>query len=197
VLLALSFDHALGIATAAGTIAAVIVALGIAWLWPWLNRPRLIIEFEPVEPYSRATRDLPDLIPSRWVRVRVKNVGRDVAKQCTGKLVAVLDANGKQRNDRDSIQLMWAGVVVGHELDPIDLCRQDSQFLGVVTATERDTQARFVTDQAPRGFPQTLEPLVEHRITVAAYATNANPAIAHFDVYFVGFTTDLRMTRAS
>lgn len=187
---------------AVGTVGAVLVAL----FWPvylrYLRRPQLRISYEPREPFCRHT-DMTDIddgsaVPSFWMRVRVTNEGRSTARGCKGKLGTVRSEDGEARADRDPMLLRWAlaGMSEEHQLEPLDLAPNESDFLNVVYATSRRTDAIFIAT-GPRsrpGFAPLLEAGRAHRITVAVYADNATWTHQEFVVRFHGTLDGLRMS---
>jgi len=182
------------LAAAAATFLAVLVALFGRDLWETRHRPILEITYEQKEPYCR---DVPDLIPSRWVRVKVTNRGRGTAKRCKGKMIAVYRADGSLREDRDPMLLHWAGMLLQQGLEPLDLAREEYQLLDVVSAgSVRRDAALIVADPTPAGFAKELEAGQKHTVTVAVYADNAEPVTAEFVITFDGDIHSLKMQPA-
>jgi len=186
--------------TAFGTVGAVLVALLGPTLWNWWQSPRLQISFERQEPYCRDTpliienHGAKSTVDSHWVRVKVTNKGRGIAKACKGKMIAVYKDDGALRQDRDPMQLRWAGVPWEQSLEPLDLARMEYQFLGVVYAQSNSPQAALVvTHDKPEGFSKTLEAHERHRVRLAAYADNAKPQTAEFVITYGGDVGSLKM----
>jgi hypothetical protein len=73
---------------AIGTLGAVVVALFLGLF----QKPTLKIEFEQKEPYCRKTifrlGAHEGLFSRYWIRIKVTNEGRKVAKKCQGKLLS-------------------------------------------------------------------------------------------------------------
>jgi hypothetical protein len=182
------------VAVAIATFLAVLVALFGRDLWERRHRPVLTIDYGPGEPYCRDTILEPGNVKAHWVRVRIVNRG-GTAKGCRGKLIAVCEADGSARNDRDPMLLRWAGMPKNQELRPLDLARDDSHFLAVVVATDDNKEvATICTDPNARpGFPQTLEAGQLHRVRLGVYCDNGEPATADFKVTFSGDVHSLSM----
>lgn len=183
---------------AIGTVSAVVVALGGPWFWQWWFRPVLRFEYEPCEPFCRCTDMEIDgrRAKTRWIRLRIVNKGRGTARRCKAKLLAVFDANGTPRGDRDPMMLRWSATPEEHELEPLDLANGETRFLDVVFAHDLDTQwARIPTHATPPGFIPALEANREHRIRVAIYADNAEPHQEDFSVTYDGGIEGLAMNR--
>src|SRR3990170_8414429 len=114
--------------SAIGTVLAVIVAIVLSvssLIAKWWNKPRFKVEFTNEKPYCRTT-NFPQY-QAYWIRLKVLNVGRSVAKDCKGKLVKIIDAETKEeRKDFDPIVLYWVGEPFG---EPIDINENDGEFL--------------------------------------------------------------------
>jgi len=183
---------------AGGTLGAAAVALILGLLVPWMRarwlRPNLRIDYEPKEPYCRYTK-LVSGQAAHWVRVKITNRGRSGAKGCRGKMIAVLKEDGSVREDRDPMPLKWANMPEGQSLDPLDLAREEYQFLAVVVATDDNKEvATICTDPDARpGFPQTLEAGQLHRVRLGAYCDNGEPVTAEFEITFSGDVHSLSM----
>src|SRR5262252_3568133 len=158
---------------AVATILATLVALLVAFRVPDAVRaPRLRLTFEAVEPWCRRAA-LADGRDVYWVRIGVQNVGRDSARGCIGRLLG-LTTDGVARADVDPIQLRWAGLPRSKAFEPIDLRRDQREFLNVLLL-EEGARWRIVTfedqDFDP-GFSTELAPDHEHVLRVAVFADN-------------------------
>jgi hypothetical protein len=163
---------------AVATILATAVALLVAYRVPdALRAPRLRLTFEAVEPWCRRAA-LADGRDVYWVRIGVENVGRDSARGCIGRLLG-LTTDGGARSDVDPIQLRWAGLPRSKAFEPVDLRRDQREFLNVLVL-EKGARWRIVTfedqDFDP-GFSTELEPDHEHVLRVAVFADNAATGI--------------------
>ena len=107
----------------------------------------------------------------------VENVGRAPASGCVGRLTA-LRTDGTLRTDVDPVQLRWAGVPRSRSFEPIDLRRDQREFLNVVYLVE-GSRWRIDTYAEPDfhpGFTTELPTDGEHVIDVAVFADNAATA---------------------
>ena len=184
--------------TAIGTLGAVLVALFGPMLRAWWRSPSLEITYEPQEPYCRDTVLEPGNVRAHWVRVKVTNEGRGTAKRCKGKMNAVFRPDGGLRDDRDPMQLRWAGVPLEQSLEPLDLARRDSQFLTVVFARDDSREGAWIAAdiRARPGFPYMLEAGQTHRVRLAVYADNADPVTKDFVITYGGDIRSLEMRLA-
>ena len=177
---------------AGATLGAVLVALFGPWLWRRLRHPSLEITFEPGEPCCRGTvwsngkRDY-------WIRVRVRNVGQDVARACVGKVTRV-NTGTEFRSDIDPMQLRWCGVPDRHGFDPIHLAENQDEFLNVFCIVEGDPIIGFETypseDFSP-GHPTHLDSGAEHQVQISVVADNADPIAVWLTVKYTGDFVDL------
>jgi hypothetical protein len=162
---------------AVATVVATAVALLVAYRVPDAARaPRLRLTFEPTEPWCR-TAGLADGREVYWVRVGVENAGREPARGCVGRLIG-LTTDGAERPDVDPLQLRWAGLPRSRAFDPVDLRRDQREFLNVLVL-EAGARWRLVTFEDPDfdpGFSTELPPDREHVLQVALFADNAATA---------------------
>jgi len=122
---------------AIATVFAVIVALALAL--GWFQKPKLEIEFRQAEPYCRkwpATSDIwAGQIWRYWIRIKVTNKGKGVAKKCKGKLVDIKkikdDGSLEQFQPFDPVILRWIDYPE-NIYGSIDLNREEPSFLNVI-----------------------------------------------------------------
>jgi hypothetical protein len=180
--------------TALGTLATAIVAVFISFLPSirrWYNKPKLRIEFQNEEPFCRIADVIESQfvdqgikvpkevrVPHYWIRARIVNVGKSVAKRCEGKLVRIRDAKTMEdRKDFDPVVLRW---VVG-ELNPIDINKTDYEYLNILYTRKDDVMHFFVDsiDVKPRGinlFPERKDYILD----IVLYGDNVDPVAKSF-----------------
>ena len=94
--------------TAIGTVSAVVLVLFKDWFIKIYRRPKLITEFSNSEPYCRYASE--NNIKKYWMRLRIKNIGRSIAKGCEVKLVRIINPKTqKEAVDFDPVTLHWVG----------------------------------------------------------------------------------------
>jgi hypothetical protein len=161
---------------AAMTLLAVLVALlATLRVFDAFRAPRLRITFEHRDPWCRRTH-LAGGSDAFWVRVGVENTGRGPARGCVGRLNR-LTTDGVPRRDVDPIQLRWAGMPRSRAFDPVDIRRDQHEFLNVLVLLDRQ-RWRIVTFEDPDfdpGFSTELRPDHAQGLTVSVYADNAGP----------------------
>lgn len=172
-------------ATAIGTLLAVFVAL-FAVFWPSIlrrwNKPKLIFEFDNKEPYCRKIPNILDpktgkitLLNSYYVRLRIKNTGRFIARDCKGKLIAIAHKDlGTLRQDFDPVILRWVGNYNSSGM--LDINSREYEYLDIFNTNEESDRFHIaaIDYSIPRGI--TMDPQRDdYFILVSIYAENADP----------------------
>jgi hypothetical protein len=173
--------------TAIGTLVAVVVALVLGFfpaIRRWWDRPKFGVDYENVEPFCRHTLVYSitaaaglglTTVPAFWIRLRVKNVGRSVARSCEGKLLRIIELPSmKERTDFDPTILQW----VGTKRNPIDISKGEYEYLDVVHTISDRPSLLFVTarEEEPRGI-NLSPPLKDYIIHIALYGANVQPLL--------------------
>lgn len=171
--------------SAIGTLLAVSVAL-FAVFWPSilrrLNKPKLIFEFDNKEPYCRRIPNILDprtgkitQLKSYYVRLRIKNKGRSIARNCKGKLIAIAHKDlGTLRQDFDPVILRWVGNY--NSSGVLDINSREYEYLDVFSTNEKSDRFHIaaIDYSIPRGI--TMNPQRDdYFILVSVYAENAEP----------------------
>lgn len=135
--------------SAIGTFIIVVINLVILFVVPWCKRPKFSLTYKMSFPFCRytmATANKEMWQKAYWIRLKVKNSGKSVAKRCIAKLTRVMDENGNEDESFDAIQLHW--VSTGWErlsssgllLPFIDLSRDEAEYLDVLVTQLNDNQ---------------------------------------------------------
>lgn len=173
------------ILTFIGTLLAIFITLYIAVIRPWCNRPKFSASFDNAEPYCRKTRievsrDINGVVTkwgkAYWIRLRIMNSGKSVAKRCVGKLVKVMKKTGEELAQYDPVALHWVATNE-HEipLRPVDLNRGEYEYLDLIYTRDDDPNKAYICmDDVPRGTPRFLDP-DEYILQITIYADNADP----------------------
>lgn len=173
--------------SALGTISLALITFIIAIVIPWWKKPKFKMEFDNVQPFCRETtlaeaisvEGVTAPIPPKlgyWLRLRVTNSGKSVAKRCIGKLVKVMNDSGRELTNYDPVTLHWVGTSWEDvPFRPIDLNQGEYEFLDVfVTRTDFPDRAFICTDTYLRGIPKDLSPST-YRIQITIYGDNVEP----------------------
>jgi hypothetical protein len=136
--------------------------------------PRLRLTFEAIEPWCRQGKAEGDGT-ALWVRVGVENQGAGPARGCLGRLISVT-TNGALRPDVDPVQLRWAGVPRSRAFDPMDLRRDQREYLNVLCLAD-GSRWRLVTFEDPDfdpGFATDLPLDQRHVLRFSVFSDNAD-----------------------
>lgn len=165
-------------------------------------KPKLEITFGLEEPISRVTTvkwPLDTPYPSQhksafWLRLRIKNTGRSVARRCEGILAEVRKPDGALDKRYDPITLRWAIAPIGRGLEPLDIARDREVDLNIFTTFENENFAVLATHSDPRGIPLRLEP-GDYWIRTVIYGDNVKPEKRGYAIHWDGKdykTVDMR-----
>ena len=135
-----------------GTLGTVLILFYIQIIKPWLNEPVINIEFNQKEPYCKEVgwvfkdpQGNTIRTPSYWIRVKVKNEGGSVAKNCEGQLIDILDYWTEESVEKFvPLILRWSSRPA---TGPIDINRESSWFLDVIfiNRDNKDVRSTFGT----------------------------------------------------
>lgn len=174
--------------SAIGTIALALITFTISMIIPWIKKPKFEIEFENKEPFCRdvdmrLTELLTPTITSYWLRLKVKNIGKTVAKHCIGKLVKVMDPSGRELNNYDPVILHWVGTNWGEiPFRHIDLNQGEHEFLDLFQIKSNTPERLNIsTTGDARGIPTHFPPGT-YIILVTVYGDNIYPCSKRFSV---------------
>lgn len=171
-------------------VGACTLALALATIWvtlikPWWNKPKFSIKFDNCTPYCRETwvkgSSTTDdrtyqQVPAYWIRLKITNSGKSLAKRCVGKLAKVMNESGEELSGYDPVQLHWVGT--SWEDVPfryIDLNPSEYEYLDILyTRADSLATALICKDLLPRGIPNHFKP-GKHRLQITIYGDNVDP----------------------
>jgi hypothetical protein len=130
-------------ATFLAVLVAALVALGY---FDGLRGPRIHVTFADTEPWCRRGND-DQGAGGLWIRLGIENRGVGPARGCVGRLISVT-TDGEVRSDVDPVQLRWAGLPRSRAFDPVDLRREQREYLNVLYLRDGDAW-RLVTFEDP------------------------------------------------
>jgi hypothetical protein len=173
--------------TAFGTIGAVGVALFVAFLNNLLERyrrPILKIEFENKIPFCRHTPIGDEGRDGYFLRLRIRNVGKSMARDCEGKVVRILDAATRQeRKDFDPTNLHWAGHHLSRKI--VSIHRTAYEYLDVIWVQKDDPVIyTYPVQEESTGTPTafTREEARMLILDIVLFGTNTKPVEKLFKV---------------
>ena len=177
---------------AIGTLALAAVAFVISIVLPWWRQPRFKIEFDNKEPYCRKADAPPQ---SYWLRLKVTNSGKSVAKSCSGSLVKFMGNSGELEG-HDPVPLHWINTPWAPQefFRRIDLNRGEHDFLDVlVTRHEHQGKALLFTSCLFGDKPEEVSQGT-CRILVTVYGDNVKPRAKEYSISWEGSNyTDIRL----
>lgn len=153
-------SHWFDLLPAIGTIGMALIIVYIEIIGPRRNKPKVSVEFDNRIPFCRRATPLLAKAERYYVRIRVENTGRSVARRLKGKLVEVRTKDGAPREDFDPVFLHWVSVepvrkaqlavkeketphLVWYSdytnyLDPIDLASKEFDYLDILSTGKED-----------------------------------------------------------
>ena len=187
-------------------IASVLAAMFGPFFWHWWRRPKLEIEFENTEPFCRnpiiqeLQKPKEQWLMGYWIRIRVRNAGRSVAKRCMAKLMEIKDVNRKPLLTFDPTALQWVTAYPHLTFHPyiiyepwMDITAQDYEYLNIVNTVERsalfrvnaaDPRARGIIFEYGRG---------EYFLSITVLSENARPLSKEYRLLWEGDYKEIKM----
>ena len=161
---------------------ALIMLLGLEGI-RWWKRPKFEVDFKDEPICLRENTDARR--ESFWLRVRVTNSGRSVAKGCTGRITKFMSDSGQL--DYDPLILHW--IEIPWEREPfraVDLRRQEERYLDILVQKAKDPSRLFLFTP-PLYEPEPLDNLKEvptgtSRIEIVIYGENTEPCPKKYQI---------------
>jgi hypothetical protein len=180
-----------------GAVGAIIGGL-IQVSAKWWNRPKLKLDFVGNE--ANRTEGIFTLngreIVQIYLRARLRNKGRRVARNCSVYLVGivkVLPGGTAPTKYHDAMPLTWPGSP--RDRKPRDLPKGIEAYVDVVSVRKNEPSWHFHIREL-LGDPQAVQSLTSYkgtfRLTLVATADDAKPRTLSFDVYHDGDWRNLR-----
>jgi hypothetical protein len=159
-----------------GTLALALASVYAEIIKPWWNRPKFSVEFENGVPYCRVAKILGSKFNGYYVRIKVINSGRSVAKRCIGKVTQIMDSAGTELPGYDPVALPWIGTDINEApFRPIDLNNKEYEYLNILYKTDKDPHLAMIwRDKIPRGTSSELSK-GEYTLQVTIYGDNVKP----------------------
>lgn len=149
---------------AGGTISMVVLIAYIEIIRRRWGKPKVIIEFDNKAPFCRCATPEGTEESRDYVRIKVTNAGKSVAKRVRGKLVGVNTGNKIIDEFFDPLFLHWTSIEpirgldrLGFQtstqyLDSVDLNAKEWDYLDVFSTDEkRRSLISIATSPQPRG----------------------------------------------
>ena len=164
-----------------GGIIAALLTLGGREIVTWWKRPRFEVDFTDKPIFLRERTD--SGWESYWLRARVTNAGRSVAKGCNGRITKFMDDAGKLI-DRDPLTLHWIKTPWEHEpYRAVDLRGGEERYLDILVQKEKDPSRVFLFTPPLRDIDGLQEvPTCTCRIEIVIYGENAEPCPMKYQI---------------
>lgn len=167
------------------TIAALALLLSffLAW-WQFLRKPNIEIVYHDDEPYRKL------LIPegrknydAEWfVRIKVINTNRLIAKNCFGKIIEWY-TNGEKVKSFDPIKLHWVSNPP-NDFSHINLSYQEFDYLDLIVTEKNQNKIKLYTNTHSRGIPIDFDLKSEHLLKVVIYCENEAYKFKYFIIWY-------------
>jgi len=180
---------------AIGFVSAVLAPILVEPLRHWVFGPKLKIEFiEGDRGFKTDTKEnvivndpqmsetpIHTVTDAYYIRVRVTNTGRQIAKQCRAYLVNVEKWNKSTSKFEptiycDSLQLAWsARGTVEEAYRPLDLPKLINQFVDIVSTRKIEAKYRIETNPKLKRYAKLFKEHGKFRYTVQVSGDNVKP----------------------
>jgi hypothetical protein len=159
------------------------------------SRPRLQIDYEGVEGAHRVEVDYTDKenrpVAEIYIRARVQNKGRRVAKGCLVFLANVREVHPSGMTTtsfHDSMPLAWAGW----NFSPRDIPRGVEFYVDVVRVSKHVSGWRFSVERLFASHAELKDYRGTYRFSLMVTGDKADPAMCEVDVTYDGDWHNLR-----
>jgi hypothetical protein len=183
------------LAVALGTISMALAIVYIEIIKPWLQKPKIKIEFRNEAPFCRDCIIGKAVVAGKlryqygyFIRLRIRNIGGSLSKNLRGKLVEVTKPNGELDADFDPLFLHWTTIEKrqreidpwANYLDPLDLNSTEFDYLDIFNLLEgRESEERpieIIHTPHERGCRKYLEmSQVKNTFKITIYGENIEP----------------------
>ena len=181
------------LALAIVTFVTLLVTLFVTLVMPWCRRPKFSVRFD-----KKDCRKANSPQQSYWLRLRVTNSGRSVARKCVGRIVKFRDKS-EERTDLDPVMLHWVGTDWGKHppyFTTIDLNRKEPSLLDVlITKANSPCKASFIFTHGFLDGTNTTDILFGNgNIQVTIYGDDVKPCAKKYSIIWNGCNhTDIRL----
>jgi hypothetical protein len=178
-----------------GGIVAALLTLGGREVVSWWRKPRFTIKFDNVSPFCMKNDGTTP--QSYWLRLKVTNSGKSVAKSCSGKLVKFMGDSG-EITDYEPVKLHWVGTLWGDMFyfKTIDLNRGEYDFLDVLVTREDYRKRALLFTPALFGAEPKELPSGTSRIQITIHGDDVQPYAKEYSISWEGKEpkyTDIRL----
>jgi hypothetical protein len=162
------------------------VEVGFDWFHQWMTSPNLKLDYldSPANKPTAVYKEKEQTIEEIFIRVRLRNTGRRVARDCRVFLISVsevIEGNVHKASFHDSMELAWPGYP--RDFAPRPIPKGIDAYVDVVSVRKNESGWRF---HIKRSF--SSQPFKDYkgnyRLKILATADNAEPVELEIDVYY-------------
>ena len=137
--------------------------------WNFFRRPKLQVVYIDKAPYRKyLTSDVHPDSPEWYIRLKVINKQRVIAKNCVGRIVEWY-TNDKQVESFDPIKLHWVSNSYDN-YSGIDLSYQEFDYLDIIVTRKKEGMFKIYTNIQLRGIPVKFNINERHMFKVSIYS---------------------------
>ncbi len=198
------YNNAIWIWSALSSIGTLSLAFLVVYK-DFLQRPEIDIVFEQIEPYCRTAQanvyspgqTNPVLRDGYWIRVKVINKGKKVAKNCEGRLVEIEYGDGSLFQPFDPVVLHWVGR---QDFNRININSLDYEYLDVIYTLDGSDEAIINCAESQQNGPlpsrgiDTRLPPSPYIIKISVSSENAKPNSKKYLLDCNGTWNEIRMS---
>ena len=119
-----------------------------------------------------------------FIRVKVNNSRKKIAKKCFGKITDWY-TNGKKVDEFDPIKLHWVSNDLS-DYSPIDLAKDEYEYLDIIKTNREQAKLLIYTNTHPRGTPLSFSDKDEHLFRLSIYCENETSTSKWFVLSYTG-----------
>jgi hypothetical protein len=158
---------------------------GFVSYWQFLRKPNIEISYEDSEPFRKLLHieERQDKLDFEWfIRIRVKNNSRRLAKNCFGKIVEWY-TNSDIVTEFDPIKLHWVSNPPGDYAN-LDLAYKEYDYIDVFFTDKNFSKIKIYTHTHARGVPLEFDLLSNHAVKLVVYSENESHNFFYLKVWY-------------
>jgi len=109
---------AANLAVALGTISMALAIVYIEIIKPWLQKPKIKIQFDNKRPFCLPVKAVPGDYLHYHIRLKVRNEGESIVKRVRGKLIDIKDEKDNILERFDPVFFHWSSMEILQKVAP-------------------------------------------------------------------------------
>ncbi|MFH1751377.1 MAG: hypothetical protein ABH821_00330 [archaeon] len=173
------------IAIIIAVIAIIFTALK-DFILPWFRRPNFVFLYEEKKPFRKEKVQITNEgKEGAFLRMKVKNMGKDVGKNCRCQIFRVIE-NNKPLHDYEGLPLKWAGrpevILDPLKAERLNIGQGETEFIDIISTRCGEEGSRFEKyHPVDIGISNYLPP-GKYTVTLIFSGDNFKPSKISFDV---------------